>query len=336
MTTAGEIKCVRLGRECKYSIASLEAWISEKENRPTKSTGRQLKEFVDWYITSRADVKPRTQERYSQARRLLLGFFEPTKLLHDVTSADADNWRIWLLTKARGGNRGLADNTVRRHCGRVRQFFRAAIRQKKSTLVEENPFADLPTVVYANKARQYFVTREEAAKAIAATRDPAWKTIIALSRFAGLRVPSEIITLTWPDVDLAASTMTIRSTKTGHHRDGGIRVCPIFPELRPYLEAMRKQAKKDATAVVPKAIEQTSNLRTHFLRILKRAGLKPWPKLFQNMRSSRETELLNQFPAKAVCSWIGNSEAVAMEFYAQVTDEHFKAAISGQSILKKN
>jgi hypothetical protein len=129
--------------------------------------------------------------------------------------------------------------------------------------------------------------------------------------------------------------MTIRSTKTEHHSDGGIRACPIFPELRPYLEACRKVARKDDKTVVPKAIDQTSNLRTHFLRILKRAKLKPWPKLFQNMRSSRETELLNQFPPKAVCTWIGNSEAVAMEFYAQVTDDHFQAAITGRSILKR-
>lgn len=82
-------------------------------------------------------------------------------------------------------------------------------------------------------------------------------------------------------------------------------------------------------------IDQSTNLRAHFLRILRRAGLKPWPKLFQNMRSSRETELLNHFPPKAVCTWIGNSEAVAMEFYAQVTDDHFQAAIAGQSILKR-
>jgi integrase len=335
LTDAGEIKCIQVERACKYSVASLEAWIAEKEKLGA-STGRELKEFLDWYITSRADVKPRTTERYSLARRLLLGYFDAAKLLHEFTSSDADNWRIWLLTKAWGGDRGLADNTVRRHCGRVRQFFKVAIKQKKTTLVEENPFAGLPAVVRANRARQYFVTREETLAAIAATKDPAWKAIIALSRYAGLRIPSEIITLTWPDIDFGAGTMTIRSTKTEHQRDGGIRLCPIFPELRPYLEACKKDAKRDDKAVVPKAIDQTSNLRTHFLRILKRAGLRPWPKLFQNMRSSRETELLNQFPPKAVCTWIGNSEAVAMEFYAQVTDEHFRAAIAGQSILKKN
>ncbi|MCP4376076.1 MAG: hypothetical protein GY794_07890, partial [bacterium] len=34
------------------------------------------------------------------------------------------------------------------------------------------------------------------------------------------------------------------------------------------------------------------NLRTQAHRIIKRAGLKPWPKVFQNCRSTRETELV--------------------------------------------
>jgi len=35
------------------------------------------------------------------------------------------------------------------------------------------------------------------------------------------------------------------------------------------------------------------------------------PKLFQNLRSTRETELMETYPAHVVCAWIGNSEAVA-------------------------
>jgi hypothetical protein len=44
-------------------------------------------------------------------------------------------------------------------------------------------------------------------------------------------------------------------------------------------------------------------------------------------------ERANQFFAFA--EDVGNSEAVAMEFYAQVTDDHFQAAITGRSILKR-
>jgi hypothetical protein len=49
-------------------------------------------------------------------------------------------------------------------------------------------------------------------------------------------------------------------------------------------------------------------------------------KLWQNLRSSRETELADQYPIQVVTAWIGNSIAVAKKHYLQVTDDHFKKA----------
>ena len=54
--------------------------------------------------------------------------------------------------------------------------------------------------------------------------------------------------------------------------------------------------------------------------------MQPWPKLFQNLRSTRETELANEFPLQAVTAWMGNSQLVAAKHYLQVTDQHFSAA----------
>jgi hypothetical protein len=67
-------------------------------------------------------------------------------------------------------------------------------------------------------------------------------------------------------------------------------------------------------------------LRTQLQRIIAKAGLKRWPKLFQNLRSTRETELAECWPEHVVCAWIGNSRAVARKHYLQVTEEHFERA----------
>ena len=58
-----------------------------------------------------------------------------------------------------------------------------------------------------------------------------------------------------------------------------------------------------------------------------RAAFNPWPKLFQNLRSTRETELADQFPIQVVCDWIGNTEAIASKHYLQVTEDHFARAV---------
>ncbi len=75
--------------------------------------------------------------------------------------------------------------------------------------------------------------------------------------------------------------------------------------------------------------ETEANLRTQLHRIIKRAGLKPWPKCFQNCWSTRETELAEKYPLHVVCSWLGNSQAVAAKHYLQVTDKHFQQASEG-------
>tara|TARA_R110002072_G_scaffold273413_2_gene434338 strand:- start:82900 stop:83307 length:408 start_codon:yes stop_codon:yes gene_type:complete len=70
-----------------------------------------------------------------------------------------------------------------------------------------------------------------------------------------------------------------------------------------------------------------TNLEPQFGKIIKRAGLKPWPKVFHNLRASRETELADEYLIQVVCDWIGNSPQVASCHYLQTTEEHFKKAV---------
>ena len=100
------------------------------------------------------------------------------------------------------------------------------------------------------------------------------------------------------------------------------RVIPLFPELRPYVQAVLGELLVDFDPKLQRLSEQpvitryrdaNSNLRTQLERIIQKAGLKPWPKLFQNLRSTRETELAEEYPMHVVCAWIGNSQAVAAQ-----------------------
>ena len=63
-------------------------------------------------------------------------------------------------------------------------------------------------------------------------------------------------------------------------------------------------------------------------RIVRQAGLTPWPRIFHNLRSTRQTELEEQFPSHVVCRWIGNSQQVAQKHYLQVTDDHYQRAVT--------
>jgi len=104
---------------------------------------------------------------------------------------------------------------------------------------------------------------------------------------------------------------------------------PIFPELLTYLREVYEAAEPGTEFVITRYRDKNCNLRAHFERIIKRAGLEPWPKLFASLRSSRETERCQNFPVHVVCKWIGNTPRIAQQHYLQVTDEHFAAAVAG-------
>ncbi len=273
--------------------------------------------FLDDYAERRTDVKATTRLCYARSIRHLIGYFGSSKLLATINRGDATFWRLYLAEQK------LADNTIRRSCGLARQFFTQAVNLG---IIASNPFSHLVAAVTSNRVRDYFVSREEAAKVLGACPDHEWRLSFALARYGGLRVPSEPLRLRWQDIDWSGGRMTVSSPKTEHHPGHESRIAPIFPELLPYLREAFEQADEGSEYCITRYRTAGCNLRTQLHRIIKQAGLVAWPKLWQNLRATRETELADQFPAHVVSGWIGNSVAVAAKHYLQITDEHFRKA----------
>ena len=132
---------------------------------------------------------------------------------------------------------------------------------------------------------------------------------------------------------LGARAYSGTQSEDGRHHEGHAeRTIPLFPELRPYLAAVFDEAEPGTTHVITRYRNPSQNLRTHMLRIIRKAGLTPWEKPFQNCRSSRETELCETFPLHVVTAWLGNTAPVAMKHYLQVREQDFdRAAGSAQA-----
>ena len=286
------------------------------QSRPDCPT---LGEWLEKYLAGRSDVKDGTATFYGHTARNLLDFFGADRRLDDIAPGEADGFRVYLKTAE-----GLADNTIRRRMGMAKQFFRAAIRRR---LVVENPFDGQATVVRQNPKRFHFVTRDEADAVLAACPDVRWRLVFALCRYGGLRCPSEITRLTWGDVNWEKSRFTVHACKTEHHEDAGIRVVPIFPELLPHLQAAFDATEPGETTCCPQYANASQMYRKYVVAFIRKAGLKPWAKVFQNCRSSRETELAETYPVQVVCSWIGNSPQIAAKHYLQTTEDHFRKAV---------
>jgi integrase len=282
--------------------------------------------FLTDYITRRTDLKGATLVFYGHTLRNLRTIFSENCELSDITPGDADDFRR-KLQKLK-----LSPVTVARRCSAARTIFHDAVRHK---LIESNPFQDITGGPKSNPERQCFIDQDTIARVIDCCPNAEWRLLVALSRFGGLRIPSEALSLRWDDIDFAASRMMIHSPKTEHHAGKAMRLVPIFPELRPYLEDMHELALPGTEYVLDGqrragAIAkdwQGVNLRTRFLKIIKRAGVTPWPRLWHNLRSSRQTELTETFPSHVVSAWLGNSERIAEKHYLQVLDSHFAKAV---------
>jgi integrase len=272
-------------------------------------------------------VKPTTRSRYkgvAESLRATLGAATP---LASVTPAHADRWRKAIAepvtdpddktapakTPARAS---VANRTVI-----AKGIFRKAVRWQ---LIASSPFDHLRAGSQSNPDRAFYVTVETIRAVLAACPDNEWRAVIGLSRFAGLRVPSEIVGLRWADILWDKGRMVVKSPKTANHEGHAVRIVPIAPELRSILQDLFDRAEVGVEAVLPRLRER--NLRTQFERIIAKAGVKPWPRLTHNLRASCATDWVERFPSHVVASWLGHSPMIAATFYLQTRDAHFDLA----------
>ena len=275
---------------------------------------RTLKPFLADYFKA-ITVKPSTATIYHHTERCLIEYFGEGKSLNGIGPEEADKFRQYLKDVK------LSTATVSRRIKIARTMFKLAT---KWGIIASNPFAGVAAGSEKNRSRLRFISTETANKVLAACPDTEWKLLFALSRWGGLRCPSEHLALTWDCIDWDRGRMRVPSPKTEHHEGGAFREIPIFDELYDLLKDQFAMAEEGAVHVIARYRHANINLRTQLLRICTRAGVQPWPKLFHNLRATRQTELAETRPIHVVCAWIGNSEAVAKDHYLQVTDEHFE------------
>ena len=305
-------------------VASIPDWLAEKlaaveliaPREKRKADAQTVDGFIDEYLSGRVDVKPGTMTQLRQSQKNLREFIGEKLTLSEFTPGHADAYKASLASR-------LADNSVRRNLGRGRQFFEAAVRKR---LIEKNPFSHIRGVTVKGNAERFrFVTLDEIKRVIDAAPDAQWRLIIALARFGGLRTPSETLALKWSDVDWERQRIRIPSSKTENCGKAS-RVIPLFPELLPYLLDASELAAKGTEHVITRYRDASQNLRTKMFKIIHRAGMEPWERVFHNLRASRQTELAKTYPAHVVCSWMGNSVAVATEHYLHLTESDFDSA----------
>ena len=252
--------------------------------------------------------KQRTRAQLVLARNELVKEFGQKRDMLTVLPSEAENYSNSLIKAKK------SKNTALRLIGRSGQFFRRLVNDR---VLDRDPFSGIKCSVRANHDRDFFVTQEMSDKVIAACNSTKWRLIFAMARYGGVRVPSELATMLWTDIQWDNSLILVRSPKTAENPNGESRYAPLWHELEVELRRAFEDAPEGSTHVFPD-VRENSNLGTTMHKIIERAGLVPWEKTFQNLRSTRETELIAQgHELHVVCGWLGNSATVAAKHYLQ-------------------
>lgn len=208
----------------------------------------------------------------------------------------------------------LNTNTVRTHLKRSKQFFADAVA---SGLISTSPCRKLRYLQEKrNEARERFMTPEQAAAVLAVCPTAEWRVIFSLARFGGMRA-SEILCLRWEHVFWNEDRIRVPGSK-GRQGEKLMRDLPLFTEIAVALKQLQKERPNQDGQIVL-SYSTGDNIGTQMARIIEEAGITDWQRPFQNLRSTRSTELAKMgIEIQLFCRWLGHSPNVALDHYLQV------------------
>lgn len=287
-----------------------------------------LSEFLTDWLRERRHDKPSSLAAYRHVVADLRRCFGDSLPLGSLTVESGRR----LLEHLRA--RGYRPTTIGKRLSCARTILNRAVELE---LLTRNPLSSVKAPPANPAERKVYVPAELILKALEFCPDVWWRLLLVLARFQGLRTPSECVTLKWEHVLWSESKLVVPVPKLQHIPGREFRVMPLFERTRQCLAEAFELAAEGDEFIFPERWRRSAwgvngwkncNMRTGFQRILLRAGIKPWPRLFHSLRGSCESDLASRFPIATAASWIGNSVAVAARHYVSPLDAHFQDAIT--------
>jgi integrase len=306
---------------------------------PTRLSVRQWLE--QWVETIRAEVAPKTHERYGEIVRNFLipafGNFTLTKLAPVHIQQEYNRWAVGGRLDGKPG--GLSPRT-RRHIHRI-------LRTALSRALEQQVIARNPADVFKKRLPKVelrplaILNAEQSARLLEAIAHSRvyWPVLLALS--TGMR-RGEVLAVRWKNVDLERGTLRVmesleqtktairfKAPKSGRHR---AITLPAYA-----VEELRRLKRQQAEALLALGVRQTGDtllccradgephrplsLTYEFARFMGR--MRDLPRVrFHDLRHSHATQLLSAgVHPKIASERLGHaSVGITLDLYSHVTE----------------
>lgn len=285
--------------------------------------------FTRWLSGKELAKKPRTVERYKIVVDNFLDGLgsKAQRPLSALIVRDLEKFRDQSMSE------GKAPKTVAVEMKVLRAGLNLARRQG---IILTNPAeaVELPKVV--SNTRDTFTPSQ--IQLLLAKADDEWKTAILCGYYLGARL-SDVINLTWENVDLAGGVIIYEQRKTGQPV-----ACPIHPDLHAHLS--RLAGDNPYAPLCPtlqkRSVGGRSGLSQSFTSIMRNAGVeqrqvkgkgkqgRTFSKLsFHSLRHSFTSALANAgIPAEVRQKLTGHADAAMHQKYTHLELQPLQAAIA--------
>ena len=304
------IECKSFGAEVPGKVRH---WLATVDARLKKQLSQlalgdvadvSLKDFLDDFIAKKTFSSDATRYKMQLVVDRLNQCF-PKKSLRGLSYSDAVQFQDFLSRVCK-----LGENSVRRNCGFARQFLQAAFERQ---LIERNPFQLKEINTTVGVAEKDYVETGTIEELINSCEHIQWKLLFAMSRFLGLRIPSEINQMRWEHINWEKNQLTIFSPKTAR-KNKPFRVVPLPVKVRLHLESAHA-VRDTASPYVFSCLRHHSNLATGARRLLTKVQMKTWKAFWNSLRASCQTDLMDAYGIGIACDIVGNSPAIAYKYY---------------------
>lgn len=307
-------------------------WASQTETairegrhfKTTEAKKHTLSDVVERYIKYVLPLKPkskRTQETQLEWWQKELGPYT----LADVTPALIAECRDKLLqeTTYRGSKRNPA--TVVRYIAALSHAFTIAVNEWG--WLEDNPIRKVKKPI-ESRGRVRFLSDEERTKLLEEckqAKNVMLYPVVVLAISTGMR-SSEIMNLTWSDVDMHRNCIILQETKNGERRN-----VPLVGHALGILKELKKLHRLDTKLIFPGNDHmKPACLRKSWDAALKNAGIQDFR--FHDLRHSAASYLaMNGATLAEISEVLGHKTLQMVKRYAHLSEQHTSKVVAAMN-----
>jgi integrase len=258
-----------------------------------------------------ANRRPKSFERHQMAFKALKPFFGGQRL------ADISPFLIEKYKRLRK-EASRSEVTINRELAFLKNMFTMAIKWGKAS---ENPMKQV-RLFREDNGRTRFLAEDEEAHLLACC-GPYLRPIVITALHTGFR-KSELLCLTWADVDFVRQTLTVRAAYT---KNGETRSVPMTAVLTDTLKAIRINAAPTAPVFRTREGQPYRHISTAFGTAMRRAGVMDFT--FHDLRHTFASRLVMEgVDLTTVKELMGHKHITMTLRYAHLAPGHKRSAIA--------